>query len=358
MILLAPSRKDDREEPLPFSVAPAPAPTADEYRGILIRHRKLQLRHTSESVQRLAQTYDRAIDVILERVRALPDGVARTGTGWLQAQLQAVRSIREELDRLRTDYATMLDMSMLGTAQDAADREAEVARLVGAPTDPRMQATLSRSYVPASGVELGVQYGSLAKEAVEVVANRYYRDGLKLSQRLYNLSAETQKVVEDAIVKGIAAGTSARDLAKELQGLLSAEGKLTPRYNAMRIARTEIRTAHVEGHIRSTMRPGGELKSYITGIRWSLSLSHPAADVCDCYATHDEGNGPGIFAPGTTPVSHPHCLCNTTTALVYFPEIGPNGKTPDVAAVPQSQLEYYSRLGDKPAAAALAARGA
>ena len=280
------SFKDDRREELTVGT-PSPTPTGDDYRAILVRHRKTQLVMTRENFQRLARTYDEAVDHIIERVMAVMDGVDRNGTPWLRAQLNLMQEIRARQDAYRRDYAELLDQSMLNSAQIAADREAEVARLVGVTPAQNLAPVLSRSAVLTTGVEVGVQFGSLAASAVEDVANRYYEDGLKLSDRLFNLSAETLKTVEDTIVRGIADGSSARNIATALQEAMSADGAATPRYNAMRIARTEVNASFRESHRRSVIDPNtGGMKDYITGIRWNLSLSHKDADICDVWAGH------------------------------------------------------------------------
>lgn len=346
------STKDDRREE-PAALAPgAKTPTAAEYRAILVKHRRTQLQHTRENLQRLAQSYDRAADAILERVRALPDKVERTGVGWLRAQLNAMQGIRQELERFRTDYAGMLDLSMISSAQEAADREAEVARLVGAPDDPRLFVNAERSITLSTGQGVSVQFGRLAKEAVEGVANRYYRDGIQLSQRLYKLSSETRQQVENTIVSGIASGTSARDMALQLQQVLSADGADTPLYRAKRIAITETNHAFREAHTRSTMEPSGALKSYIVGIRWSLSASHKDLDMCDCYAVHDGGLGPGVYEPDDVPGSHPHCRCYQTSEMREFPGVIPPGKKPNAEEVPESVIRYAAEKEKDPVAIA------
>lgn len=191
MTLLIPNRKDDppRDTPEPLHLprtAPVtpPEPSVSSYRAIMERARDRQLELTRENLNRLAQTYDRAPNTILERVRALPDSVERNGTGWLRAQLNLIRDIDEQIERFRRDYGTLLDMSMLSSAQQVADREEEVARLVGAPQDPRLIVSLQRSATLTDGVQVAVRFGTLAQGAVERVAARYYSDGLVLKRFL------------------------------------------------------------------------------------------------------------------------------------------------------------------------------
>lgn len=333
--------------------------SASDYRALLVRARREQLILTRDNLQRLAQTYDRAAQSIVAAVAKLPDE-ARQGAAWAQSRFNLLLEIDAELEKFRTDYAGLLDLSMLSTAQQAADREAQTAKLVQAAEDRNLFPTLSRTVTLSTGLDVTAQFGVLARSAVDGVANRYYRDGLKLSDRLYNLNEGTRKAVEDTIVQGLTEGTSARDLAKQLQKVMGEAGVDTSRYRAMRIARTEINNAHRESTVRGTIDPNtGGLKSYVSGVRWNLSLSHPTADVCDLWASgSSDGLDQGVYLPGETPVDHPHGLCYTTSELVAFPGIGGKGKSPDVASVPPSQVAYYARQGDRQAQAVLAAGGA
>lgn len=49
------------------------------------------------------------------------------------------------------------------------------------------------------------------------------------------------------------------------------------------------------------------------GVKWSLSILHPAADACDSYAERDSGYGRGVFLPSEVPNRiHARCLCVLT----------------------------------------------
>jgi hypothetical protein len=341
----------------PLAAEPVTA-TASDYRALLVRARREQLILTRDNLQRLAGTYDRAAQSIVEAVAKLPDE-ARQGAPWAQARFNLLLEIDAELEKFRTDYAGLLDLSMLSTAQQAADREAQTAKLVQAAEDRNLFPTLSRTVSLSTGLDVTAQFGVLARSAVEGVANRYYRDGLKLSDRLYNLNAGTRKAVEDTIVQGLTEGTAARDLASKLQKVMGEAGVDTPRYRAERISRTEISNSHREATVRGTIDPNtGGLKSYITGVRWNLSLSHPAADICDIFAAgSSDGLDSGVYLPGEVPVDHPSGLCYLTSEVTAYPGIGGTGKAPDVASVPPSQVAYYARQGDRQAMAVLAAGG-
>ncbi|MCW3059005.1 MAG: hypothetical protein JWQ02_826 [Capsulimonas sp.] len=315
--------------------------TAAEYRALVVKFRKSQLQLTAEGVNRLEEIFDAAVDSILEKIQAHGDESLSQVT--LSALLE---SIQAELVNLRSDTVTALDAGMLSLAQNAADREAETAALLGEAADPRLAAASITHAELSSGKAMTVRFGRLARSAVERVAHKVFSDGLKLSDRLYNLDTEAKKVIGDTLIQGVAEQISARDLAKRLQGTLSAAGADNPRYKAMRIARTEINNAHREAHIQSTKDAEGNLKEYITGVGWRLSYSHKLADVCDIWASDDSGLGPGNYLPDDIPSEHPHGLCFTVTLLAALPDAKFPGKAPTPADVPESEGRYSARNGD------------
>lgn len=331
--------------------------TAADYRRLLVQARRRQLEAARENIQRLAQTYEDAAKSIAAKIAALPDKESVSLAEWSRAQFQLLRDTDEALGALKKDYAGLLDLSLLDSAQVTADRERQVAALVAAREDPNLFPDLNRSVRLSSGVDVTVQFGRLAESAVEAITARVYKDGLRLSDRLYRLDAATRKAVEDTLIQGVTEGVSARELAARMQSSLIEAGAANPRYQAMRIARTEVNNAHREATVRSTIDPGtGTLKPYISGLKWNLSMSHPVPDICDAWASGgSDGLPPGVYLPADVPVDHPHGLCYITAELVDFPGIGGPGKAPDMASVPQSQLQYYAGQGDAVAQAQLAA---
>lgn len=312
--------------------------TGKDYEALLRESRKRQLRLTVDNVQRLEATFQAAIEKIIAKIEALPE--ERIGTAWHRAQLRLMADIRNTMDALKRDYGTLLDIGMTELAQAAATREAKTADLVGAKPDPALAAEFERS-ITVGTLEVQVQFGRLALQSVERAANRYYTDGLKLSDRLYKLDTGARQAIENTIVQGLTEQISAREMAKRLRGNLLAAGSANPRYDAMRIARTEIRTAHAEASILATQKPGGGFKDYISGVRWCLSASHPQADICDLYAGWDGGMGPGVYEANDVPGSHPHCLCFLTDVLVAFPDSGIGRKPASAEDVPEYQRRQW-----------------
>jgi len=77
-------------------------------------------------------------------------------------------------------------------------------------------------------------------------------------------------------------------------------------YNLKRIARTEMATATHRAVISDTVD-----NPSVIGYQWRLSSGHKIADICDFYASIDQGLGKGVWRKESVPNSkaHPHCMC-------------------------------------------------
>ncbi len=79
------------------------------------------------------------------------------------------------------------------------------------------------------------------------------------------------------------------------------------RYQATRIALTELHRAYAEARARELMDD-----PEVQWVQWRLSTTHPITDICDYLATVDKwGMGPGVYPVGQAPVpgAHPFCRC-------------------------------------------------
>ncbi|WP_277301190.1 hypothetical protein [Veillonella montpellierensis] len=79
------------------------------------------------------------------------------------------------------------------------------------------------------------------------------------------------------------------------------------RYNAERIARTEIARAYADGQVSRCIDDDD-----IVAFQWKLGSRHPVFDICDFYANADlYGMGKGVFPKDKVPMlpAHPHCMC-------------------------------------------------
>ncbi len=175
-------------------------------------------------------------------------------------------------------------------------------------------------------------FAMLNMDAVRAVLSRTYDDNKTFSNRIWDLRNHSKTVISETVSSGVLRGESARNMVKRLQKyLLGYEELMTGvpeedviarkrlmrgrgdlRYNAMRLARTEINNAFREANVLSASKA-----PWVEGVKWNLSASHPKADICDVWASQDlYGMGAGIYPPQSTPRDHPNGLCFQTDKLI------------------------------------------
>lgn len=344
--------------PLTLSVEPEGL-TESEYISLLEEARAEQLRLAQEHLERMQQRNDRMMQAIIALILLLPLSLAgRTTATALQGQLNVLQGVDRELESFRADFPKLLDIGMLDAAQQVVSREARIANLMGQFIGPGFDARALQLAILSDGTELSVRVGTLAQEAVNAARNRYYRDGINLSDRLVVLSRDTRRLIEETIVQGLGAGAAPEEIAKVLKPLLMEAGERNPRYRAGVIARTELNTAYREAYIKVAIDPAtGRLRKHIASIAWRLSGGHKLRDECDLYASDDTGLGPGNYLPEYVPTSHPQCLCQLYSILVSIPTTDYVVMKPDTSTLTDAQIARMAfRDGNAPAQRLLAQR--
>lgn len=161
-----------------------------------------------------------------------------------------------------------------------------------------------------------------------LIDGRMYRDGKSLSRRIWNRTDQLQGSIEDILTQGIAQHRSALQIAQDLEAYVSPKAKmpvswltLYPNipfdrqidYNAQRLARTAINHAYWAANMAAA-----KANPFCRAMHWQLSPSHYerqvarfGEDICDAYASHDEGLGRGNFPIDDVPMPHAQCLCAT-----------------------------------------------
>lgn len=183
-----------------------------------------------------------------------------------------------------------------------------------------------------------------SKVLVDAAANHLYGDGLNLSQRIWQMSNESMTQMQNVLLQGVQNGSSALDIAKELEVYLGANAdcprwtstrlyRMTKKeiasgdlrglvsgdacdgqgvaYNALRLARTEIQKVHALATDRVMANsPWVEME------QTNLSGGHPEPDECDDVVNGGE-KGDGVYPVGTIEYPlHPNCLCYKTAVLM------------------------------------------
>lgn len=325
---------------------------AATYGDTITRARERQLRLTTRNVNRLMRTYNAAAESITQQISGLPAHmIGDANDAMRQVYLENIlREIEATLTQFRTMFAGRLRGGMLELAQAAVDREARVQALGGTmrENDPLLARDMTEQVSLPNGNMASIEFGRVAHDAVEALATRYYGDGLRLSDRLYDVDRTFRRGVENTLMQAVVEGASIRETIDRLTaGPLSKTSDAAHR--AAVIARTEIAHAYTEAHVRSVKDPTtGLWREGVTGLKWSLSVSHPKPDICDIWAMHDEGRGTGVYYSTPVPSDHPNGLCFTTTVLAAVPEsaVWSGGQVPDLDGITDAHVQYYADRGD------------
>lgn len=202
-------------------------------------------------------------------------------------------------------------------------------------------------------------YEPQLKILLNVAEEFLHGDTLNLSGRIWRIDRDARDGINSVLMKGIANGDSAWNVAKELEqflgadadcprwtstrlygltkteiaqgditGLLSrpkgaAPGSLTAvlvdnpcngrgvSYNALRLARTEIQRMHALATDRMLAK-----QPWVEQEKVNTSPSHGETDICDDVASGGEKND-GVYPVGTIQLPlHPHCICFKTAVLM------------------------------------------
>jgi hypothetical protein len=207
------------------------------------------------------------------------------------------------------------------------------------------------------------------KEALKAFQNRT-KGGLKLSDRVWNLTNQTKQQLESFLASGLTSGSSAKSLASDLQRYLKEPEKRFRRLrnpetgklvisdpaknykpgrgvyrssykNSLRLARNEINIAY-----RTSDNERRKQLPFVLGIQVSLSPAHPEYDICDEL----QGEYPKDFQFTGW---HPNCLCFTTTKLMSKEDFAKqvNGmKIPEskyVKSIPTAAQKYIKENSER-----------
>lgn len=279
------------------------------YKEKILEGRKQQLLLIQNQEQELIRIYEEAGRIVTGKLaKAKKDSLT-------ERQLKEIqKAISQYTDELRTKLPKQLETAMKLSSEIACAVQLSYFSYI----DP--EDSLKSTFIK--------MFATLPVETTKMlVAGDYYKDGLSLSNRIWNLTGKNASDIDLFIKANIAKGANARELAQALDNYVNPNSKKPPKtmaakiskkisYPAQRLARTALTHAHNETYIQ-----GSKLNPFAKGIKWNLSPSHYSRqiekwgkDICDEYAEQNKyGLGIGIFPADSTPISHPNCLCYLTT---------------------------------------------
>lgn len=222
--------------------------------------------------------------------------------------------------------------------------------------------------VDASQGVFSPQLGTL----LQVAGEHFYGDSLGLSDRIWRIDRDARDGINTLILNGISNGTSAWDLAEQLEKYLGANADC-PRwtstrlygrtkseiatgdttgllrgnacdgsgvsYNALRLARTEIQKAHALATDRVLMS-----QPWVEKEKVNLSAAHPEPDICDDVTGGGE-KGEGVYSVGEIELPlHPNCLCYKTAVLMDESEFTSRLRGWMTGSSPWSEMDSYEQM--------------
>lgn len=129
---------------------------------------------------------------------------------------------------------------------------------------------------------------------------------IPLSQQVFHTESLSRGWLDRVLNSALARGASANEIARLTRQHIRPNVKGGVSYAAKRLGRSEINNAY---HAQSIGI--NQDKPWNTGMKWRLSRSHPAKDICDALAVRDQHElGSGVFpVDGVPSKPHPQCLC-------------------------------------------------
>ncbi len=274
-----------------------------EYAEYLLRARQRYNQGEAATVKKVKAIYRRVAEELRREIENVTPGTLRYGH---------LRALSDALDRAANRInAEVLEAIRLGIylAVEEAALGAE-------------QITLAAMKGVVQSAEIRSLFAAINERANLAVLSKTYHDGLKLSDRIWRTSRRVRqaldKLVEDAVIRGLDSRVLARDVQRYLQPDVWTPLKEETRrrfgvprdvsMEAMRVAVTEMQHAFHEGTIQSYQHVPG-----CQGFYWRLSSSHPIPDICDFYSRR---GGNGFWRKDEVPPKpHPWCRCVLIPAM-------------------------------------------
>lgn len=151
----------------------------------------------------------------------------------------------------------------------------------------------------------------MVAQAQNTIRNYLAREqlGMSLSDRVYRNGVVSSGRIDRVINNALLRGASAREIARDVAGLINPNTPGGVSYAAMRLGRTELNNSFHQAAMDSYSS-----NPFINKVRWSLSGSHPKTDHCDDLV--------GVYDADNVPDKpHPQCFCYITPEAMSLNEL-------------------------------------
>lgn len=261
--------------------------TLPEDREPLMRFLTVQTRLDAE-LARVLDVAARDTERRILRARGAVEGSRLT------VMLRDLREIQHEL------WVRGIGERVAGRLRDAREAASRAARV--------LDEFLARVAGERRAEILVDAFRSRVQQGIAVDAARIPQE---LSVRVYRNEALASGKIERIIRASIIRGMSAREIAQQVESLIDPRVRGGVSHAALRLGRTELNNAFHTRQIAEAQR------EWVSAVRWNLSRSHPREDVCDVYASRDDGLGSGVWDKHGVPSKpHPQCLCYLTYEMM------------------------------------------
>ena len=286
--------------------------TAREFEQYIIRNRKEFMTLSKQQERELGRLYIS----FAERAKMEAAYIVNKEGLTYAAKQQLIRDLLKEAAKLTDNFKHVLDKALL----ESAGLKIEADRIIMSGYQQRLSGI---------GVDLDLEglLQQIPDKTVRLAYSRIWEDGLKLSDRIWQLDRRTRGELQRIITEELAAGRSASSkiLEARLNKLLVPDRRFVRTqlhgrnvaFDAARLLRTERTVAYREADRQAAMaNPGAR------GIKWKLSPAERYCNFCQNLATQDKyGLGPGIYPIDELPTSHPQCMCHTYQVAISTKEL-------------------------------------
>lgn len=252
-------------------------------------------------------------DKIHEGIVALRRDLKRLITDWIWASiLMGIRQMGEAIEPIfKANQESFQEELTLLSEFNAYERD-----LIEAGDDDTFPVKSNLAVHGSTKARLTSPKWSAITDRIYLNIAKKNLDGLTLSERIYDLTNRAEADLKRQLASDIASGASPRAAAERVKKYLYGKGDedfevgpgvyRSPLKNALRLTRTEIGKAYTSG-----TAAWAKDKSWVAGIRITLSDAHDMEDICDEYAgklvTPEEFEELVPF--------HPHCMCHAVIEI-------------------------------------------